>query len=96
MARRLYAAAGEPKELWLIEGANHYQAMQEMPEQTHPRLLAFFEKSCEGGHRLQAFDGLRPGVGVRAAVRTRAGLTPIRMAAVRTMPYPAAGSAEAQ
>ncbi|HPD30770.1 MAG TPA: alpha/beta hydrolase [Phycisphaerae bacterium] len=44
MARRLYAAAAEPKEIWLIEGANHYQAMQEMPEQTHPRMLAFFEK----------------------------------------------------
>ena len=44
MSRRLFAAAGEPKELWLIDGANHYQAIQEMPEQTHPRLLAFFER----------------------------------------------------
>lgn len=47
MSRRLYAAAGEPRELWLIEGVNHYQAMQEMPEQTHPRLLTFFER-CVG------------------------------------------------
>ncbi|MGQ9649923.1 MAG: alpha/beta hydrolase [Phycisphaerae bacterium] len=44
MARRLYAAAKEPKEICLIAGANHYQAMQEMPEQIHPKMLAFFEK----------------------------------------------------
>jgi uncharacterized protein len=42
MARRLYAVAGEPKELWVIDGADHYQAMQEMAGQTHSRLLAFF------------------------------------------------------
>jgi len=47
MSRRLYAAAGEPKELWPIERVNHYQAMQEMPQQMHPRLLAFFER-CVG------------------------------------------------
>jgi uncharacterized protein len=49
MARRLHTAAGDPKELWLIDGANHYQAMQEMPEQTHSRLLAFFEKCVKQG-----------------------------------------------
>lgn len=51
MSRRLYAAAGEPKQLWLIEGANHYEAMQEMPEQTHSRLLAFFEKCTASTRR---------------------------------------------
>lgn len=47
MAHRLYAAAGKPKELWLIEGANHYEAMQEMAGQAHSRLLTFFAK-CVG------------------------------------------------
>ena len=42
MARQLHAAAGEPKELWLIEEADHYQALQERPEVARPRLLAFF------------------------------------------------------
>ncbi len=44
MARQLHAAAGEPKELWLIEEADHYQALQERPEEVRPRLLAFFER----------------------------------------------------
>jgi len=47
MGQRLYDAADEPKELWLIEGADHYQAMQEMVDETQPRLLDFFEKCLE-------------------------------------------------
>lgn len=44
MARRLYDAAREPKELWLVEGADHYGAMEDCPEEAHARLLAFFSR----------------------------------------------------
>ncbi len=44
MGRQLHAAAGEPKELWLIEDADHYEALQERPDEVRPRLLAFFER----------------------------------------------------
>jgi hypothetical protein len=47
MAQRLYAAAGEPKELWMVEGADHYGAMQDMPEESHPRVLEFFRRCME-------------------------------------------------
>ncbi len=47
MARRLYDAAGEPKELWLVEGADHYGAMQDRPEESHPRLLEFWGRCVE-------------------------------------------------
>jgi len=43
-AQRLYDRAGEPKQLWLIEGAEHYEALQDMPEQVHSRLLAFWHQ----------------------------------------------------
>jgi fermentation-respiration switch protein FrsA (DUF1100 family) len=46
-AARLYDAAGEPKELWMIEGADHYEAMQDLADEVHPRLLAFLEKCIE-------------------------------------------------
>jgi uncharacterized protein len=48
MARRLYDAAGEPKELWLVEGADHYGAMQEHAEEANHRLLEFFRRSVTG------------------------------------------------
>jgi fermentation-respiration switch protein FrsA (DUF1100 family) len=50
MGQRLYAAAGEPKELWLIDGADHYEAMQEMVDETHPRLLSFFARCVDHRH----------------------------------------------
>jgi len=46
-AQRLHNAAGHPKELWLVDGADHYQAINDTPEETHPRLLSFFER-CVG------------------------------------------------
>jgi hypothetical protein len=45
MARRLYDAAREPKQLWLIDGADHYEALDELGDTTRPRLLAFL-KQC--------------------------------------------------
>lgn len=47
MARELYEAAGEPKELWMIEGAGHYEALAARAEEWQPRLLAFVTK-CVG------------------------------------------------
>ncbi len=44
MARRLHEAAREPKELWLIEGADHYGAIQDRADEVCPRLLDFFER----------------------------------------------------
>lgn len=44
MAKELHAAACEPKELWLIEGMDHYQALHEMSEQVYPRLDGFFRR----------------------------------------------------
>jgi uncharacterized protein len=49
MARTLYDAAGEPKELWMVEGADHYGAMQDDAEEAHARLLRFFGR-CVGVH----------------------------------------------
>jgi len=47
MAQRLYDAANEPKELWMIPEANHYEAMQEMADEAHPRLLQFFQRCMD-------------------------------------------------
>ncbi|HSW47192.1 MAG TPA: alpha/beta hydrolase [Phycisphaerae bacterium] len=47
MARRLYDAAREPKELWLVDGSDHYEALEEMGEVNRPRLEAFFRRCVE-------------------------------------------------
>jgi hypothetical protein len=47
MARRLYESAAEPKDLWLIDGADHYGAIQDRADEACPRLLAFFNR-CIG------------------------------------------------
>jgi hypothetical protein len=43
MARALFARAQEPKELWLVEGAKHNQALQVAAEEYQRRVLAFFQ-----------------------------------------------------
>ena len=47
MAEKLCAAAHEPKTLWLVEGADHYQALDEFGEIARPRLLAFFARCVD-------------------------------------------------
>lgn len=47
MSERLHAAAREPKELWLIDGADHYEAMDEHAGEARARLLRFFEQAVE-------------------------------------------------
>lgn len=44
-ARRLYCRAGEPKALWLVEGARHAQAARLRPEDYVRRLAAFFDEA---------------------------------------------------
>ncbi len=43
-ARELYAAAGEPKEIWIVPEAGHRQADRHHPEEYRHRVLAFFDQ----------------------------------------------------
>jgi fermentation-respiration switch protein FrsA (DUF1100 family) len=43
-SQALYAAAGEPKELWLVDGGGHADAQEVLPEEYQRRVLAFFRK----------------------------------------------------
>ena len=45
MSQDLYDRAGEPKGLWLMPGAGHYEALNEMADIGRPKLLQFF-RSC--------------------------------------------------
>jgi alpha-beta hydrolase superfamily lysophospholipase len=42
--RRLYDAAGEPKELWIARGARHRRVDQVYPEEYRTRVLRFFDR----------------------------------------------------
>jgi len=42
MAQRLFARARQPKELWLVEGAKHNQALQIAGDEYRQRVLDFF------------------------------------------------------
>jgi dipeptidyl aminopeptidase/acylaminoacyl peptidase len=44
-ARRLYAAANEPKELWIVPGAGHCSAHYYQTEEYERRILAFFDQA---------------------------------------------------
>ena len=43
-AKRLYEQACEPKELWMIDAVEHYEALQEMTDEVYPILLNFFDR----------------------------------------------------
>jgi dipeptidyl aminopeptidase/acylaminoacyl peptidase len=43
-ARQLYAAAGEPKELWIVPGAGHTGSLAQAPEEYAARVVAFFDR----------------------------------------------------
>ena len=45
MSSRLYAAASEPKELWIIQGAGHGDYFQVAGAEYSRRLIAFFDRS---------------------------------------------------
>lgn len=44
-ARRIFKHAGQPKELWIIEGAGHLEGYSLDPAAYHARLIAFFRSS---------------------------------------------------
>ncbi len=44
MAQRLFGVAGQPKELWLVQGAKHNQGVQTAGDEYQRRVTAFFEK----------------------------------------------------
>jgi fermentation-respiration switch protein FrsA (DUF1100 family) len=46
-ARRLFANAGEPKELWIIEGAGHLEGSSLDPAAYQSRLTRFFQSSLK-------------------------------------------------
>lgn len=46
-AEALYAAAGEPKELWLVPGADHIQAL--LQTEAQQRLLGYLAAHCANG-----------------------------------------------
>jgi dipeptidyl aminopeptidase/acylaminoacyl peptidase len=43
-ARQLYAAADQPKEIWIVPEAGHRQADRHHPEEYRHRVLAFFDQ----------------------------------------------------
>lgn len=42
--QRLFDAAGEPKELWTVEGAGHTEALTLRPEEYERRVIAFLDR----------------------------------------------------
>jgi uncharacterized protein len=48
MAERLYHAAGDPREIWLVQGADHYDPLREHGDEGRARLLDFFARSVNG------------------------------------------------
>jgi fermentation-respiration switch protein FrsA (DUF1100 family) len=48
MGRRLFEAAGEPREAWWVEGAGHMEAWFDRPGEAHARLVSFFERALAG------------------------------------------------
>jgi fermentation-respiration switch protein FrsA (DUF1100 family) len=49
MARALFDCAAEPKELWLVPGARHNQALHAAGEEYRQRVLRFFETHLADG-----------------------------------------------
>lgn len=48
LAERLYAKAGEPKDLWIVPGARHNEGIQVAPEAYRKRVTDFFRQNLEG------------------------------------------------
>lgn len=45
MGRQLFAAAGDPKELWIVPGAGHGDYIHAVPREYPTRLIEFFSRS---------------------------------------------------
>jgi fermentation-respiration switch protein FrsA (DUF1100 family) len=48
-AQRLYRAAQEPKELWIVPGAGHCDAQAVVPLEYRARVLRFFDRALRAG-----------------------------------------------
>jgi fermentation-respiration switch protein FrsA (DUF1100 family) len=46
-ARKMYAAARQPKELWLVEGLGHANPALEYEAEFREKVLSFFERAFE-------------------------------------------------
>jgi len=46
-AQRLFNAAGEPRRLWIGEGAGHVEMFDLMPDEYIRRVIAFFDETLE-------------------------------------------------
>ncbi len=42
---RLYEAAGEPKELWMVGGMGHQSAVNLLPDEYEKRIIGFFDRA---------------------------------------------------
>jgi uncharacterized protein len=47
--QRLFDAAGQPKELWILPEAGHTQALELRPEECEARIIAFFDRWLSTG-----------------------------------------------
>lgn len=45
MGRELFDAAKEPKEIWVVEGMDHYQMWEELAEESRRRVVEFFGRA---------------------------------------------------
>jgi uncharacterized protein len=45
MARQLYQSAGEPKELWIVQGAHHGDYARVAPQEYYTRLVGYFRRN---------------------------------------------------
>jgi fermentation-respiration switch protein FrsA (DUF1100 family) len=48
MSERLYAAAGEPREMWLVPGAGHGDIALKQPADYERRVVGFFDRHLLG------------------------------------------------
>jgi pimeloyl-ACP methyl ester carboxylesterase len=56
MARGLFAMAKSPKEMWIVPGAKHNQALHVAGEEYRQRVLAFFQTHLADGVRMEPVE----------------------------------------
>ncbi|MBI3406852.1 MAG: alpha/beta fold hydrolase [Planctomycetes bacterium] len=58
MAKKLFETAGAPKDLWIVEGAKHNQAINQAAGEYQRRVLGFFEKHLTHGNGAESGNGV--------------------------------------
>jgi uncharacterized protein len=61
-ARALHAAAGDPRELWLLPGVGHARALEAVGVTYRDRVMEFFENALTGPARLETQTRGRAGI----------------------------------